>query len=44
MSLASAIAALARLRLEPTDRSAFIRDYARTTIQQHMAIDILSTR
>ncbi len=42
--LESAIAALARLRLEPTDRSAFIRDYARTTIQQHMAIDILSTR
>jgi len=42
--LEAAIAALARLKLEPTDRSAFIRDYARTTIQQRMAVDILGTR
>lgn len=40
----SAIAALARLKLEPTDRSAFVRDYARTTIHQRMAMDILGTR
>ncbi|AIG02142.1 putative glycosyltransferase [Pseudomonas fluorescens] len=42
--LESAVAALAQLRLEPTDRSAFVRDYARTTLHQRMAMDILGTR
>ncbi len=42
--LESAVGALNRLRLEPTDRSTFIRDFARASIQQRMAIDILGAR
>lgn len=39
----AAVAALAKLRLTATDRSAFIHDYARASIQRRMAIDILKT-
>ncbi|TFY90818.1 glycosyltransferase WbuB [Pseudomonas kairouanensis] len=39
----AAVAALAKLSLTATDRSAFIHDYARASIQQRMAIDILKT-
>lgn len=41
--LDSAVAALTRLHLGTTDRSAFVRDYARTSIQHRMALDILGT-